>query len=114
MPAKTLSVISSILTVILLFLLGLAFMFALLVALNGFGDREGGPALLTSVVCQGATLILAALLAGRSTRFLVEKRHWNGFLSVCASVFAGTILFVGSGVASFVISVIVAEAIRGS
>lgn len=112
MTTKTLSVISSVLTVIFLLLLGFFIMFMLLVALNGFSDREGGPALLTSVICQGITLILAAILAGRLTRVFVDKYNWNKFLSVLLSVFAGTILFVGSGGVSFFISVIVAESLR--
>ena len=112
MPTKTLSIISSVLTVVFILLLGLFIMFMLLVALNGFSDREGGPALLTAVICQGVTLILAAILAWRLTRVFVDKYNWNKFLSVLLSIFAGTLLFAGSGVVSFFISVIVTESLR--
>jgi len=112
MSTRTLAILASVLTALLLLLLGAILLFGLIVALNGFGEGEGAPALLTSLLCQGATVIVAAILAGRLTRWLVEKRHWPGIVSVIASVFAGAALFVGAGLASIFFAAIVAETLR--
>ena len=52
MSTKTLSLVASILTVILRLVVGAALTFMQLVALNGFSDREGGPALAVSLACR--------------------------------------------------------------
>ena len=65
MPTKTPSIISAVLTVILLLLVGALSMFMTMVALNGFTGSEGGPALLTSLMCNGIAVILSAILAWR-------------------------------------------------
>lgn len=109
MSTRTLGVIASVLTIVVLLLLGAILLFGLMVMLNGFSSREAGPALLTSLVCQGAALILAAVLAGWLARRLVERRRWHGIVSVIVSVLAGIALFVGAGIASIFLSIIVAE-----
>jgi hypothetical protein len=109
MPTRTLGIITSVLTIVVLLLLGATLLFGLMVMLNGFSSREAGPALLTSLACQGAALILAAVLAGRLASWLVDRRRWHGIVSVIAAVFAGTALFVGASMASIILSVIVAE-----
>ncbi len=112
MPAKTLSMISSIVTVILLVILAVLSFFVTLVMLNGYGDREGGPALIAFGVCQGIGLILSAILAARLTRIFVEKYNWNGILAVTVSALAGTVTGGGLGIVSFFVSIVVAEAMR--
>jgi hypothetical protein len=99
-------------TVILLLLLGAAIMFFLLVALNGYSDREAGPALVTSVVCQGAGVILSAVLAWKLTRWFIERLKWNKVLSVIVSILAGTVLGGGLGLVSSIVAVLVAESMR--
>ncbi len=109
MSTRTLGMIASVVTFVVVLLLGVILLFGLLVILNGFSSREGGAALLTAVVCQGATLIVATLLAGRLARVLIEKHHWHRIVSVIASVLAGAVIFVGAGVVSAIIAMMVAE-----
>jgi membrane protease YdiL (CAAX protease family) len=112
MPNKTASIISAILTVILLIVTGLVILFAQLLALNGFSERVGTISLVTSLVCQGAAVILAALLAGRLTRWFIEKFNWNKTLAMIIAVIAASIpgaLLMAFGL---LISIFVAEGIR--
>jgi hypothetical protein len=112
MSAKTLSMISSILTALFIFLFGFVLFFGLVVLFNGLSGREATPALMVSLICQGIGLILSAVLAGRLTRTLVEKFNWNRIVVVAASVLAGTALGGVLAVAAVFISVFVAEGLR--
>lgn len=109
MPTKTLSLISTVLTAILVFLIGLVMFFGTIVMLNGFSGREGTAAIMISLVCQGGGLILSAILAGRLTRLFIEKFNWNNILAVILSVAAGTLLGGVFAFGSLFISLIAAE-----
>jgi hypothetical protein len=109
--SKTPAIISSVITVILLLLMGALVFFIDLIALNGFSGREGGIALTTLGVCQGAVLILSAVLAGRFTTFLVAKRGWNNVLAVAVSVITCCLLGTVFYFAAVLLSVGVAEAL---
>lgn len=111
MPAKKLSTISTILTVLILLVIGLVGMFFLLVALNGFSEREGTPALVTSLVCNGIAILLAAVLAWRLPGWLIGKFNWNNIAAVAVSVLAGLLFGSGLSLASAFIGVIVATAL---
>jgi len=113
MSAKTFSLLAAILTVILLLVFGAVVTFMQLVALNGFGDREGGPALAASLACQGGGLMLSALLTRRLTRRLTDRFNWNKFLAAALAVLAGLLLGTVFGGLSFAAAVIVAQAIKG-
>lgn len=110
MPAKTLSIISAVLTVILNILIGIFLFVMTLVALNGFGDREGTAAVMITLICQGVGVILSAVLAARLTRRFVEKSNWNRTLSVILSIFAGTTLGTILAFASLALSIFAAGA----
>ena len=92
MSAKTLSLVASLLTVILLLVLGAVLTIVQLLALNGFSEREGGPALAVSLACQGGGLILSALLTGWLTRRLIDRFNWSKFLAAALAVLAGLLL----------------------
>ncbi len=111
MTTKTPSIISTIITVILLLLIGIASMFFLLVALNGFSERQGTPALIMSLVCNSLGLILSAVMAWRLPRWFMGKFNWNSAVAIIVSVLVG--LFFGSGISavSMFIGVIVADAL---
>jgi hypothetical protein len=112
MSTKTPSLISAILTVVLLIVTGLVILFAQLLALNGFSERAGTISLVTSLVCQGAAIIVAALLAGRMTRTFTEKFSWNKTLAVIVAVIAAAILGGVLMTIGLLISIFVAEGIR--
>lgn len=109
--SKTPSIVSIILTVILLILFGIASMFFLTLALNGFSTRDGGPALLTALICNVIGIVLAALAAWRLPRWLIGKFNWNSIAAVIVSTFVG--FFFGSGIstAAMFIGVIIADQI---
>lgn len=109
MSTKALSIISAVLTVIFVILLGIAFIFVTMVALNGFGSREGDAALTITLVCQGVGLLLSAVLAGWLTRLVIQKFNWNKILAVILSIFAGTILGGGAAFVALVLSIIAAS-----
>jgi membrane protease YdiL (CAAX protease family) len=110
MPAKTLSIISAVLTVIFVILLGMAFIFLTMVALNGYSGREGDAALIITLVCQGVGLILSGILAGWLTRLFIEKFNWNKILAVILSIFAGSTLGTVLVFAALVLSIFTAGA----
>ena len=111
MPTKTPSIVSTVITVILLLLTAALGLFGLVIALNGYNDRAGGPALATTFVCNGIAIILAAVLAWRLPRWLVGKFNWNSILAVIVSVIAGS---TAGGILSFTsvfIGIFIADAI---
>ena len=109
MPARIPSMISAGLTVFLLILFVILFLFVQMVALNGASERQGIAALGISLICQGAGVILAALLAWRITNLIITKLNWNVILAVVIAVVAGTFL---GGLLSF-LSVIIAIPMAG-
>jgi hypothetical protein len=111
MPNKTPSR-SAIITTILLVLTGLVILFAQLLALNGFSERVGTISLVISLVCQGASIIVAALLARRLTRWFLEKFNWSNALAGIASVIAAAIAGGALMTLGLIISIFVAEGIR--
>ena len=112
MPAKTPSIISSVVTVILLIAVSLFLSFMTLVLLNGFGEKQANPALITSFACQGVTLIVAAILASYLTKTFITRFSWNHILAVSTSVLVSVIFGSGSGFISMIISAAVAEGLR--
>ncbi len=109
--SKTPAIISIVITVILLILIGAFVFFIDLIALNGVSGSDGGIALTTLGVCQSVVVILSAILAGRSTTFLIAKRGWNNVLAVAVSVITLVILGLLFYIAALLLSVGVAEAL---
>ncbi|MBL8063668.1 MAG: hypothetical protein JNK32_11645 [Anaerolineales bacterium] len=109
MTSKTPSIISTVLTVILLLLIGTLGMFLTMVMLNGFSGSQGGPALTTTFVCNGIGVILSAIISWRMTRWLIERFNWNKALAVATSVLAGVVFGLGLSFVSIFIGVAVAD-----
>lgn len=112
MSTKTFSLIASVVTVVLLLVLGAVLAIVQLLALNGFSDREGGPALAVSLACQGVGLILSALLTRRLTHRLIDRSNWNKFLAAALAVLAGLLLGSVFWGLSLLAAAIVAETLR--
>jgi hypothetical protein len=104
--------ISAALTVVLLILTGVLVLFVELIALNGFSERQGTAALVTSVTIQAAGIVVSAVVAARLSGWLVAKFDWNKALSVVCAVLAGTLLGAGFAVISILLSLAVAEGMR--
>ena len=112
MPNRTPAIIASVLTIILLVILGVVVLFTQLVALNGFSERVGTIALGVSVGCQGIGLILSVILAARLTGRFIEKNKWGGVAAVLAAVAIAGLLGGGISIVSIFVSLFTAEAIR--
>jgi hypothetical protein len=104
--------VSAALTVVLLIVTGVVILFAEIIALNGFSERQGTAALITSLICQGAGIVLAAVVAGRLSGWIVAKFGWSKALSVTVAVLAATLLGAGFAVVSILLSLAVAEGMR--
>lgn len=109
MPTRTPSIIAAVLTVLLLILTSILFLFGELVLLSGVSERQGTLALVTSVVCQGVGVILAAIPASWLTRMMITRLKLHAVVAVILSVVAGVAL---GGLVAFV-SVMVAIPIAG-
>ena len=109
LSTRTPAIISAALTVILLILLSVLFLFVQMVALNGASERQGVTAMGLSLVCQGVGVILAAVLASWLTNLVIAKFNWNKILAILVAVLAATLL---GGLISF-FSVIIAISLAG-
>jgi hypothetical protein len=112
MHNKAPAIISAILTVLFLVVIAILLLVGQLLALNGFSERQGTVSLVTSLVCQGTSVVLAAVLASRLTQAFIEKFNWNKAVAVIVAVVAG--IFPGTVLMSlgFFVSVLIAEGLR--
>lgn len=109
MSTRIPSIISVVLTVLLLIVLSVLFLFANMVLLNGVSERQGTIALGASAICQIVSLILSAVLSGWLSRTLITKSNWNQIVAVIVAVIAGTTL---GGILTF-LSVLISIPIAG-
>ena len=105
MTNKTPAVISAVLTIFLLILFAVLSVFMQMIALNGVSERQGTTAMGISLVCQAIGLILAGLLAGWLSNFVINKYNWNKILAVIVAVIAGVLIGGAISFVSFVISI---------
>jgi hypothetical protein len=113
MRPKKSSIVSKVLTTVILVVIGITILFVEIIALNGFSDREAGPALLTALICHSASAILVVILVGRLAPLLITKFNWNGILAVMVSVLAGALsggfLFILATVLSIILAMVLWE-----
>lgn len=98
MNTKSASVVSTVLTVILLILIGIGSIFFTMVALNGFSKSDGLSGLITTLICNIVSIAASAMMAWKLPRWLIERFNWNGVLAVLVSVVSGFLL--GSGLST--------------
>lgn len=112
MPNKTPAIVSAVLTLILLIIISVILSFGQLVLLNGFSERVGSTALITSFICQGVSNILAVIIAWRLTIRFITKSNWSNIAAVLVSVLAGTLTGAGLSFIAIIASILFAEQIR--
>lgn len=103
MTNKTPATVSAVLTVVLLVLLATILLLLQMVALSGTAERQGVTAMGISLACQSLVIILLALFAARSTKFLITRVNWNSILAIIITVLVATMI---GGAISFLSSVI--------
>lgn len=112
MPSKIPSIVSTLLTVLLLIVIGIASVFFVMVALNGFSERDGLPGLATAFICNILGIIVSAILAWKLPRWLISKFNWNSILAVFVSVLSGFLLGTGLSTAALFIGAFLAAVIQ--
>jgi hypothetical protein len=108
MPTRTLTLIASVVTVLFLIVLSILLLFVNVIALNGVSERQGFTAMTLSLICQGISVILAAILASWLTGLLHEKFGWYSIVAVMVAVLAGTSLGAMFAFLAMVISIPIA------
>ena len=109
MPTKTPSIISTVLTVLTLLVIGAASMFISLIGLNGFSERAATPALITSLVCNGLSILLATILAWRLPQWLITRFNWNKAGAVLVSVLVSGTLGGALSIITVFIGILIAQ-----
>lgn len=109
MPTKTPSIISTVLTVLSLLVFVIASLFFSLVALNGFSESQGTPALIASLICNGIGIILAAVVAWRMPAWLIHKFSWKSLWAVLVSLIVSFFLGGGISIVAMFVSILVAD-----
>lgn len=105
MTNKTPAIISSILTIILLIIFAILSVFTQMIALNGVSERQGMTAMGISLVCQSIGLILAGIIAGRISNFVITRFNWNKILAVIVAVVAGILIGATISLISTIVSI---------
>lgn len=107
------NILSAIITLILMGVFGFGWYFFLMLALNGFSERDVNGAIIFFIVW---TIIFAILLSAGSfflTRFLINKA-FNVVLAVILSVVAAGAVGLATGFGGLIISTIIASEVRES
>ena len=112
MPNKTPAIISAVITFILLIIISAILSFGQLVLLNGASERVGSISLVTSLICQGVSNIIAVIIAWRLSIRFVTKSNWSNIAAVLVSVLIGTLTGAGLTFVSMIASILLAEQIR--
>jgi hypothetical protein len=87
MPDNKVPLLSAIITAITLIFGCIFFSFSVLIALNGYSEREGLTILGLTILSQITSGILAVILARRTTIRLLTKSNWQNMpqRSLCPS-----------------------------
>lgn len=112
MSSKTPAIVSAVLTLILLIVISAILSFGQLVLLNGFSERVSSISLVTSLICQGVSNILAIILAWRLTIRFITKSSWGNVPAVLVSVLVGALAGAGLSFVTMIASLILAGQIR--
>jgi len=97
MSPKKLDMIAFLLTVLVLFVVAIAFVFVQLLALNGVMDSRATTALVLLILGELTIMSLSGVFAAWASSFLIAKFQWKRALAVVVSVtlaaFLGSALF---------------------
>jgi len=108
------SIVTGILTLAVMVVSAAAFLMSWMLALNGYmGQDTAVNGSIITLIVLGIVSVLIAVGGGCwLTYYLTERRTWNVVGSTILSIFLAGAVGVGLHLASFVIAVIVAEALR--
>lgn len=107
------NILSAVVTLILMLAVGLGVFFFLLLALNGFAERDANPAMTFYTVWMIFFAIIFAVVSFFFTKFLIAK-SFNAILAVILSIFVATGIGTVIDFGGMFISAMVASQIRQS
>lgn len=98
--------LSGVLTGILLILVGLLFLFGLLVALNGVSEKQGLLAMAIWFFLHLVVVVLACFSAQWLFRILISRAKWGRFPAVGAAVFSATLAGTAASFLAILVSIL--------
>lgn len=107
------NILSGIITLILLGIIGFCWFFFLLLALNGFSERDTTASFIFFTIWVVGCAVLMSVAAFLATKFLIGK-SWNSFLSIAISVLLTVIVGTAIDFGGLIISSIIASEVRNS
>jgi hypothetical protein len=108
------SIVTGIMVLAVMVVSAAAFLMSLILALNGYmgQDTAVDGSFITFIVLGLVSFVIAVGGGCRLTYYLTERRAWHAAGSAILSIFLASVVGVGLHLASVIIAVIVAEALR--
>lgn len=107
------NILSGIITLVLLGVIGFCSFFFLLLALNGFSERDVNASFIFYTVWVIFCTLIMATAAFFITKFLIGK-SWNAILSVAISVLLTVVIGTVIDFGGLIVSTIIASEVRNS
>lgn len=106
MPDRVPSIISVVATLVLSVAVGLLLLAVQAIALNGVLDTsKASTSIEMGVICQGISVLIAAVFAGWFSSLLIRRFDWNKTMAIVAAVIVGTLLSTCFAFLSTVVSI---------
>lgn len=107
------NILSGIVTLILMIVAGLGWFFFLMLALNGFSERDANPAMIFYTIWMIFFAILFGIVSFFFTKFLIAK-SFNAILAVIISIIVATGIGAIVDLGGLFVSTIIASEVRQS
>ena len=104
-------IISGIITFVLMFAGGIALFFFLMIALNGFSERETTPAMVFYIVWLIFFAVISAVVSFFLTKFLIAK-SFNAILALILSIITASGIGLAIDFGGLIVSSVIASEIR--
>jgi uncharacterized membrane protein YGL010W len=107
------NIASGFITFVLLVLTGIGLFFGLVLALNGFSERDATPAMIFYIAWLVFFTLLFSLAGFFFTKFLIKK-SFNAILAIIISVVTASGIGAGINFGGLIVSSIIASEVRNS
>lgn len=107
------NILSGIVTFVLLIAVGFGLFFFLLLALNGFSERDANPAMVFYIIWMIIFAIVFGVVSFFLTKFLIAKA-FNAILAVVLSIITATAIGTAIDFGGLLVGTIIASEVRQS
>lgn len=107
------NILSGIVTFVLMIAVGLGWFFFLMLALNGFSERDANPAMIFYAIWMIFFAIVSSIASFFITKLLIAKA-FNAILAVTISVIVATAIGAAIDFGGLIVSTIIASEVRQS